>query len=244
MSPKVSTHYRPPLLIWKHAAAAPTILRLDKDGAVYFESGLLTACTASRAAFLQFPGTVRSLYGWGAAKKVGSSDFDCDYTQRPRSAKPGVWWRPQLDLVVLGRGINRDDLGRIAGADQIRHLAIHYDDAFASSLDGPFLVSLSTNERWGEWLTTILPNLRTWEIYAEWIESLDQQRAAGDGRSTSSRDIIFIPRLRNLRWAMVSQLLMELRGEEVLGYRERRPDLKLLGRPIFHVGRAQLNLDP
>ncbi|KAK8062713.1 hypothetical protein PG997_014810 [Apiospora hydei] len=154
------------LLIWKHAAAAPAILRLDKNGAVYFESGLLTACTASRAAFLQFPGTVRSLYGWGAAKKAGPSDFDCDYPQCPRSGKPGVWWRPQLDLVVLGRGMQRNDLGRIAGADQIRHLAIHYDDAISYRYR-PYFVSFSTNEQWDHWLTTIFPDLRTWEIYAE-----------------------------------------------------------------------------
>ncbi|KAK8029582.1 hypothetical protein PG993_010873 [Apiospora rasikravindrae] len=210
------------LLIWEHAAAAPTILQLDATGIAHFESGLLTACTASREAFLNFPGTVRSRHGLGGAYK-GPCD-DC-HSQRPRKGQHGVWW-----------------LGHIAGAGEIRHLAIHYDsfNAFAKYRHE----KIPGNAAWDYWLTKQFPRLRTWEIYAEWIESLDQQRAAGDGRSTKYPGIVYIPTMRKLPVSTVSQLLMHLHVDKVKSVKSPPHEPKLLGRPIIHVDREALERYP
>ncbi|KAK7911489.1 hypothetical protein PG985_013970 [Apiospora marii] len=162
------------LMIWEHAASEPHILQLNlakRHGrqtelggfvteslemkCIYNQqSPLLTACRASRCAFLRVPGTVQSAFGLGAPLKGGR----------------GVLWRPNMDLVVLDRSFTRGDLDLIMGSEVIRHLAVHYDLAreLFSESSSPFQTEKGRRQ-W--WRRLGFRNLRTWEIYAPWIVS-------------------------------------------------------------------------
>ncbi|KAK8045935.1 hypothetical protein PG996_013999 [Apiospora saccharicola] len=233
------------LLVWKHAAAAPGILLLGKRRILHSQSGLLTACTASRAAYLNLKPTA----------PVPTRRFSLEAS--PKALK----WRLGHDLVVLEESVwhwlgRWDDLPRIPGAQEIRHLAIpvHY------------LFGLERIFRWGQMLadkeplerrlTGYFPRLRTWEVHARWIDSLDQQ--AADGRRLTDPGVLWIPSYCGLRLRTCAQLLGTLDpfNSDCCGNggacTEKRPcsqhvgvvKKRLIGRPIFHVDRAGLGLDP
>lgn len=240
------------LKIWEYAAATPQVLLMDRHFALHSESGLLAACTTSRAAFLQFPDTVRVHHGSSAAPKGRGeprrrNSFQC---------------RLGLDLVVVSEEAEARlrswaGLQRLPGAREIRHLAIPYHAAFVQEA--------WRCERWSldERMTTYFPRLRTWEFYAGWIDSLDQQ--AADGRRSTDANVIWIPPFRGLRLSVAKQLLELLdpinaerhkyhkRGEictweSPCSWHAARFDpehkKKLVGRPIFDIDRAALGLDP
>ncbi|KAK8045933.1 hypothetical protein PG996_013997 [Apiospora saccharicola] len=160
------------LMIWEHAASEPHILELNVakrcgrnspyGGFVLEEvetrcmddqqSPLLTACRDSWRAFLRVPGTVAYWSGLGASAQ----------------GRRGVMWRPHMDLVVLGRTVTQADLEFILGSHQILHLAMHYE--LARGLIGECRTphhSEGYRRRW--WRRLGFRNLRTWEMFAEWI---------------------------------------------------------------------------
>ncbi|KAK8054534.1 hypothetical protein PG994_009601 [Apiospora phragmitis] len=228
--------------IWKEAAAAPHIIRLDKHGAPHQEAGLLAACTASRAAYLQRSDSDQLLGGLDSSSSSSSSSRSSsaptiDSGSGNNSPRPqhGVGWRPELDLVVLDEGLHWSDWGRIAGRHEIRHLAFHYN-----VVAWPWTIPNMpyTNLKWDDWLARPFPSLRTWELYAAWIDSLDQQ--AADGRKMTDRNAVWIPPYRGLKYSLALHFLNTLGLEIVFGSVIDPPNDKVLvGRIIFDVGWPQ-----
>lgn len=218
---------------------------MDQDCVFRYESGLLTACVDSRQAFLKVPGTVRIRHG-------------LDGDEAPKA----LWWHPELDLVVLHESAgswvhNWRDLDRIAAAAEIRHLALPWDLILGSMRMRPPPVAPNWKElEWHLQMTEVFPKLRTWEVYAGWIDSMDQQ--AADGRDWTDPGIVWIPWHRGLRVGLCSQLLEQMdplhascnghRGpctvEEPCEWHVGVVRKRLVGRPIFDVDRAGLGLDP
>ncbi|KAK8117026.1 uncharacterized protein PG998_005307 [Apiospora kogelbergensis] len=178
------------LEIWKIAAAAPQIFRLN-SGRKYQIPSLIIACQASQEVFLKV---------WPNKSNLG-----------------------EKDLVVLDRTFDYSQ--RInEGADEIYHVAIHYDSS-----------TNTTTHDLEQRLVRLFPRLRTWELYAEWIESLDQQRVRDKGDSSiTGTDVVWIPPYKGLKLGVCSGLLFQLNGNPE---RATTPGVKkrLVGRPIFDV---------
>ncbi|KAK7911490.1 hypothetical protein PG985_013971 [Apiospora marii] len=246
------------LQIWEHAAAAPQILLIDKDYVLHSESGLLAACTASRTAFLQFPEPVRTRHGLSSAPKDNEEPLG-----RRLECRLG------LDLLVLDEEAGawlRDwtALRRIPRAREIRHLAVPYHAAFGAAFMPDHRTGEATNGISDfDWrMAKYFPSLRTWEVYADWIDSLDQQ--AADGRQMRDKDVVWLPPYRGLRITVATQVLQnvdpikgslyEHREHSAPCTRERpctwhdpralEKKKKLVGRPIFDLDRSGLGLDP
>ncbi|KAK8062712.1 pectinesterase precursor [Apiospora hydei] len=150
-------------LVWELAASEPRIFRLKVRASRIvnttplhdLQSSLLSACRASRKAFLEAPGLVRSPDGVGGPDSEGR--------------RAAVVWHPDRDLVVfdtisLSIANIQDD---IAGSNDIRHLAFPFEPAQEILMD---LCHPSHFHLREGWLPRRFPNLKTWQIYADWID--------------------------------------------------------------------------
>ncbi|KAK8029581.1 hypothetical protein PG993_010872 [Apiospora rasikravindrae] len=169
------------LQIWEHAACEPRNWQLhmqprDQLNAYWhfhfhvmgfcqvgpmhhLASPLSATCRASRKAFLR------------ASREVHFADLSGE-PFRPGGKLLGLVWYPVLGLTVMDRWFDMSSLPAVVGTGQIRHLALDFNRA------RDVLFNLGTPSHFCPgvgWLPTHFPHLKTWQIYAEWIEPSARQ---------------------------------------------------------------------
>ncbi|KAK8137153.1 hypothetical protein PG984_005093 [Apiospora sp. TS-2023a] len=151
------------LEIWDHAAAQPRFfqMRLRMTRRTYkwiydckpLDSPLSTACRASRKAFLRF---------WCTSTITNPSHLGITNDKGDKT-----WYRPQLDVMVLGPSVGMGCHFNMPGAREIQHLALDYD--FAHEVLRDFISNRLAFSRERGKMPRAFPNLRTFQIYADWI---------------------------------------------------------------------------